>query len=608
MANINLLPLSPFLLNSLAGDQPGSALWALAQGGKPGLDQWRRKNGRPGAVPPALLAPNTGALDMTTMAPTPWNASPPPALGNALGPPPPMQPQRLIGFPPPPGPNWNPVNQQTYSPEPPVPAPSQDVFGANTTNVNAGDFSLQQGEFTPPPTYPGIDGTQQGVGGDGMSQAPQSQAMPPQASMAPQQAPQFNQGDPRGWSYSEPQNQQQQQPFNSQAGMWGLLAAGLGILANNTGHYGQAGPAIGKGSLIGLQTGLGVQQQEIRNQMAQREGDQRQQQLDQMAEYQKAQMRNLDSEIGMRTEQQDKLKREAEAQMQLQQAYQSSLAGIDPSKIVETLKDPNFHFALGMRLNATGNVAAGALAMKQGHELAKENKPKFQAVRVTTGGDTETTKMLEENSGKWSEVPDSKPSNKSALVNVNNGDKEFWKKFGDDQAAAFSAEQAAAKDAVTGIKDIHEGRRLLDAGVITGAGANLKVTLGKALQAGGVNYSDDAVANTEAYVANAGRSVGKLIKQFGAGTGLSDADRDYAEKMAGGKIALNEGSIRKILDINERAYRNVIRSYRPKARAIQNHPNSQFMPYAVDVEEPPEYQAQPNASGGSPADFYKGKK
>lgn len=33
----------------------------------------------------------------------------------------------------------------------------------------------------------------------------------------------------------------------------GLLAAGLGVLANNTGHYGAAGPAIGKGGLVGLQ-------------------------------------------------------------------------------------------------------------------------------------------------------------------------------------------------------------------------------------------------------------------------------------------------------------------------------------------------------------------
>lgn len=33
----------------------------------------------------------------------------------------------------------------------------------------------------------------------------------------------------------------------------GLLQAGLGILANNTGHYGAAGPAIGRGGLLGAQ-------------------------------------------------------------------------------------------------------------------------------------------------------------------------------------------------------------------------------------------------------------------------------------------------------------------------------------------------------------------
>lgn len=41
-----------------------------------------------------------------------------------------------------------------------------------------------------------------------------------------------------------------------------LLSAGLGILANNTGHYGQAGPAIGKGGLIGLNTFTQLKQQQ----------------------------------------------------------------------------------------------------------------------------------------------------------------------------------------------------------------------------------------------------------------------------------------------------------------------------------------------------------
>lgn len=38
----------------------------------------------------------------------------------------------------------------------------------------------------------------------------------------------------------------------------GLLSAGLGILANNTGHYGAFAPAVGKGLLGGLDTYQGL--------------------------------------------------------------------------------------------------------------------------------------------------------------------------------------------------------------------------------------------------------------------------------------------------------------------------------------------------------------
>lgn len=46
---------------------------------------------------------------------------------------------------------------------------------------------------------------------------------------------------------SQPDEQQKQQALNN-----GLLTAGLGILANNTGNYGKAAPAIGAGGIMGL--------------------------------------------------------------------------------------------------------------------------------------------------------------------------------------------------------------------------------------------------------------------------------------------------------------------------------------------------------------------
>lgn len=50
------------------------------------------------------------------------------------------------------------------------------------------------------------------------------------------------------------------------AARMGLLAAGLGMLANNTGHYGAAGPAIGAGGLAGMQAYQGTLEAQAQDQ------------------------------------------------------------------------------------------------------------------------------------------------------------------------------------------------------------------------------------------------------------------------------------------------------------------------------------------------------
>ena len=122
------------------------------------------------------------------------------------------------------------------------------------------------------------------------------------------------------------------------------------------------------------------------------------------------------------------------------------------------------------------------------------------------------------------------------------------------------AKQAAA-DARQSLQATAEARKLLDSGMITGFGADAIVGFGKALQQVGINLAPDAIANTEAFVATRALEVGRLIQLFGAGTGLSDADREFATKAAAGQIQMTEQSIRKILDINERASRNVLARY-----------------------------------------------
>ncbi len=181
---------------------------------------------------------------------------------------------------------------------------------------------------------------------------------------------------------------------------------------------------------------------------------------------------------------------------------------------------------------------------------------------------------------------------KPAQVNVKLPEQEraFEAKLGAEQAEKLVKDKAVADDARSIISTIEEGRRLLKSGIITGFGADFLTGLGSALNQAGISFAEDSVANTEAFTANMAANVGRIIKQFGAGTGLSNADREYAEKMAGGKVTLNQKSIERILDINERMARNVIALHNRNAAKVKTN-------IPLTVEEPPRAGAQ--AGGAS---------
>ena len=147
----------------------------------------------------------------------------------------------------------------------------------------------------------------------------------------------------------------------------------------------------------------------------------------------------------------------------------------------------------------------------------------------------------------------------------------FAGELGKGQAKSLMDSKSAATDAKEIINTVNEGRRLLNSGMVTGFGAETLVGIGQALSQAGITFAEDATANSQAYAANMAQNVGKIIKLFGAGTGLSNADREYAEKMAGGKINLDKKAIEKILDINERMARNVITQHNKNAAGIKTN-------------------------------------
>jgi hypothetical protein len=169
----------------------------------------------------------------------------------------------------------------------------------------------------------------------------------------------------------------------------------------------------------------------------------------------------------------------------------------------------------------------------------------------------------------------------------------FESETGKIQAKAVGETKIAAQDAANIIETVNNGRDLLTSGMITGAGAEFLTSLNQALKTVGVDLGyADAATNSQAYAANMAQNVGRIIKQFGAGTGLSDADREYAEKMAAGKINLNENALRKILDINEKAARNVISIHNKSVEGIKS-----IVP--LKVKMPDIYGEKVKPSGGA---------
>lgn len=162
-------------------------------------------------------------------------------------------------------------------------------------------------------------------------------------------------------------------------------------------------------------------------------------------------------------------------------------------------------------------------------------------------------------------------------------EKAFESELGKGQAEGLIKGKAAAQDAASIIDTVKTGRDIMKSGMITGAGADFLVNLNQGLKTAGIDMGyGDAAANSQAFTANMAGNVGKLIKQFGAGTGLSDADREFAKDMAGGRISLDAKAINRILDINERAARNSITRHNKDVKGIKtNIPLEVEMPVAA---------------------------
>lgn len=150
-------------------------------------------------------------------------------------------------------------------------------------------------------------------------------------------------------------------------------------------------------------------------------------------------------------------------------------------------------------------------------------------------------------------------------------DKGLYGGLAETQAKQYSDQYSQAQNAPNLLQRAQRVKAALgpDSKAITGAGADWLLTGAKVAAQFGFN-TGDAAADTEGLSRDLAASTLDQIKAsgLGAGSGFSNADRDFLEKVVGGKITLEGATLRKLADLNERSALATIQKWNATASRL----------------------------------------
>lgn len=150
------------------------------------------------------------------------------------------------------------------------------------------------------------------------------------------------------------------------------------------------------------------------------------------------------------------------------------------------------------------------------------------------------------------------------------------------------AEATGAKDTITSIDN---ARSQLEQGIVAGSLFSPLELTGRKAIASIFGVPDEATTNTEVFQSTLKEVVLGKIKALGAGSGISNTDREFVEKAVGGSIEMNPDSMRRIMDILEKGARNKIRNYNKEVERListySGDEQARMRRILRSVEEPP---------------------
>jgi len=226
----------------------------------------------------------------------------------------------------------------------------------------------------------------------------------------------------------------------------------------------------------------------------------------------------------------------------------------------------------------TTHVQQTALGMAN---WIKDNKPTFENQDL---GGSRRTIAIPGLGGAATVVPGSTAlvtrspnAAQGTTVNVAAPGKKFGETLGENAAKQLDTYLTQAQSAQSSLATSEQLASLINSKeFISGTLGDARLVVAKAL---GLKGAEE----TQTYFAAIGQQVAERIKAFGAGTGLSDSDRAYAQKIAGGSTELTQDAIKRIVRINDESARRVINNYRER-RTFLSKTEPSVINYYPDID------------------------